>query len=84
LENGNEYKESKINQIERIKKGDRLKNNLSQRIDLDSAIIILNIIAEINATMKIQKLQIEISTTQETQMKIFTAEKIQKRQNENI
>jgi hypothetical protein len=67
-----------------MRKGDRLKNNLSQRTNLNPATTIFDIIAEINATMKIQKSQIEISTTQEIQMEIPTAKKIQKRQNENI
>jgi hypothetical protein len=66
LENRNKYRKDKIDQIQRAKKNNRLKDKFSQRINFDSAIIILNIIAEINAIMKIQKLQIEISTIQET------------------
>jgi hypothetical protein len=66
LENRNKYRKDKIDQIQRVKKNNRLKDKFSQHINFDSAIIILNIIAEINAIMKIQKLQIEISTIQET------------------
>jgi hypothetical protein len=52
LESGNEYRKSKIDQIERIRKNDRLKGNLSQRINFGSAITILDMIAKINVIIK--------------------------------
>jgi hypothetical protein len=63
LEGGNEYRKGKTDQIERVRKGDRLKGNLSQRTDLGPATITLDMIAEINATMEAQEPQIEVSTT---------------------
>jgi hypothetical protein len=55
LGGGNEYREDKIDQIQRMRKGDRLKSKLSQRINLDPATITFDVIAEINAIIKVQE-----------------------------
>jgi hypothetical protein len=67
-----------------VRKNDRLKGKLSQRIDFSSIITIFDMIAEINAIIEIQESQIEISIIQEVQMEIPTAEEIQERQSEDV
>jgi hypothetical protein len=67
-----------------VRKGDRLKGKLSQRTDFGPIITILNVIAEINAIIEAQELQIEISIVQKAHMEISIAEEIQKRQNEDV